>query len=248
MPRTALPFVLLVLVLSAGCLGSSEPAVREERAVDALAAAREAAATVETYRFDLTVEATTRDSSRRYTADGSGRVNVTAHRMALTTNARGRSFESYVDGRTAYEQCPPNGAFWAERNVTAENWTSVTPLGRQLVFLSTGDLYYNGTETIDGDEVVHLSGRPSLSALRQRTDLGATSLPDASKVDSLSIHAWLDAETSRLQRSRFSVTASEDGESATATLRITFRDYGSPAVVSVPAEARDAFHDGGCPS
>lgn len=249
MPRRTLSLALLLVLLTAGCLGGgSDPAVRENRAVETLESARDAAATVDSYAFDIRLSATTSENSRNYAADGSGRVNVTARTMAMTTSASGRRLEGYIDGRTAYEQCPPQGLQWGQQNVTADNWTSATPLGRQFALLSTGDLYYNGTETDNGSELVHLFSRPSLSALQERTDLGTTSLPDADRVDSLRIHAWFDAETHRLVRSRFTVTASGNGQSATATLRTSFHDYGSPVSVSVPAEAADAFFDGGCPS
>jgi len=250
MPRRALPLALLLLLVTAGCLGSSDdPAVREDRAVETLESASDAAAAVESYEFDvdIRVSARTADGSERYTADGNGRVNVTARTMAMETRSRGRTLESYVDGRTAYQACPPNGMHWGSQNVTADNWSSAAPLGRQLALLSTGDLYYNGTETEDGREVVHLSGRPSLSALQDRPEVGTTSLPDADRIERLELHAWFDAETKRLIRSRFSATAAGNGQEASVTLRMRFHDYGVPVDVTVPDGARDAFSDGGCP-
>jgi hypothetical protein len=250
MPRRALPLALLFLLVTAGCLGSSDdPAVREDRAIETLESASDAAAAVESDEFDvgIRVSARTADGSERYTVDGNGRVNVTARTMVMETRSRGRTLESYVDGRTAYQACPPNSMHWASQNVTADDWSSAAPLGRQLALLSTGDLYYNGTETEDGREVVHLSGRPSLSALQDRLEVGATSLPDADRIERLELHAWFDAETQRLIRSRFSATAADNGQEASVTLRIRFHDYGAPVDVTVPDEARDAFFDDGCP-
>lgn len=248
MVRPALHLTIAVCLVTAGCFGPGDaPAVREDRAVETLAAAREAARDVSSYRFTLSMNASMPDRARSVAVQGHGRVNLSARAMAMTTEVRGRSFAGYIDGRTAYEQCPPHGTQWSRQNVTAENWTAATPLGRHLVLLSTGELSHNGTATRDGRAVVHLSGRPTVSALQGRSSLGTTSMPDAERIEHLEVHAWFDAETHRLVRSRFSVTAAGNGQVATATLNTTYHDFGSPVTVSVPTAARDAFFDEGCP-
>jgi hypothetical protein len=250
MSRPALlPVALLVVVLAAGCLGGgNDPAVREDEAVETLSAARDAAAAVESYRLRLTLSASSPERAEAVELHSDGKVNVTTRKMAMTSHVRGETLHGYVDGRTAYEQCPPSGLHWGSENVTAENWTAATPLGRQVALLSTGDLFYNGTETLDGTEVVHLSGRPSLSALGERTDVGATSLPDPDRIDRLEIDAWFDADTHRLVRSRLLLAVSADGQTATADLTLRVRDYGAPVSITVPTEARGAFFEGGCPN
>lgn len=246
-----LPIALLVVVVAAGCLGlGGDPPVREDRAVAVLENASETARSVDSYAFDMRfgIQAETQERTRSVTVQGSGRVNATAETMAMTSEVQGETLKGYIDGRRAYEQCPPSGMHWGQENVTAANWSRATPLGRQLALLSTGDLYYNETETLDGREVIHLTGRPSLSALRQRSDVGAASLPDADRIEDLEVEAWIDAATHRLVRSRYTATAAGSEGSATATVELSFGDYGTPVTVTVPDEARDAFFDGGCPS
>lgn len=248
MVRSALPIALLAIVVTAGCLGlGGDPPVREEHAVDALESARERAQQLDTYRFDLSLSAELAGESRRVEVSARGRVNVTARKMAANTTANGRTAAAYIDNDTAYEQCTRPGTFWGERPVTAENWTEATPLGRHLVLLSTGDLYYNGTERIDGRSVVHLSGRPSLESLERTSGAGTTDLPSGAAVDRLTLDAWFDAETHRLRRARLEVVVSRDDRRATATLTTDFHSFGEPVSVSVPADARDAFFDDGCP-
>jgi hypothetical protein len=246
MVRTALHVGVVCLVLTAGCstAGPDDP-VRESQAVEALQDARERARTVATYRYDLSMSAA--GGSERVSVEVTGRVNATARTMAAETSAGGETLAAYVDGDTAYQQCPPMGAFWGEQNVTAGNWSEVGPLGRQLALLSTGDLYWNGTGTVDGREAVHISGHPSLDALRERSSVGSAPLPDGNNVERVTVDAWIDADTSALRRSRISMTVTGNGETVTVDGTADFRAYGEPVRVSVPAEARDAFHEGGCP-
>lgn len=249
MSRPALlPVALLVVVLTAGCLGlGGEPPVREDRAVDVLESATDRTQQVETYRFDLSLFGETSQDGRLVEASGQGRVNVTARTLAANTTANGHTAAAYIDNDTAYEQCARPGSFWGERRVTAENWTAGTPLGRHLVLLSSGDLYYNGTERVDGSELIHLSGRPSLEAIEETSGAGTTDLPSGAAVDRLTLDAWIDAETHRLRRSRMVISVSRDDRRATVRLRAEFHSYGEPVSVSVPADARDAFFDDGCP-
>lgn len=249
MSRVALQAALAAALLLSGCsvLGSDDP-VREDRAVEALESARERAATVESYRYEMRFRVATADGSEEVSGDGSGRVNATARTLAAETSARGETRRAYVDGWTAYRECSAPGAFWGRENVTAGNWTAATPLGGQLGLLSTGDLYWNGTETLDGREAVRLTGRPSKAAMRERGDRPASGpLPGGRSVDEVTVDAWLDAETHRVVRTRLSVAVSANGRSATATTTIRYRDYGEPVTVTVPAEARETAFETGCP-
>lgn len=249
MSRPALlPLALLVVVVIAGCVGlGGEPPVREKQAVDVLESARDRAQQVDTYRFELSLAGETSEDGRIVEANGQGRVNVTARTLAANTTANGERAAAYIDNDTAYEQCARPGSFWGERRVTADNWTAATPLGRHLVLLTSGDLYYNGTERVDGREVIHLSGRPSLEAIEETSGAGTTDLPSGADVDQLTLDAWVDAETHRLSRSRMVISISRDDRRATVTLTMDFHSYGEPVGVTVPADARDAFFDGGCP-
>lgn len=248
MVRSALPLALLAIVVTAGCLGlGGDPPVREDRAEDVLESARERAQQLDTYRFDLSLSAELAEASRGVAASGHGRVNVTARKLAANSTANGRTATAFIDNDTAYEQCTGAGTFWGERPVTAENWTEATPLGRHLVLLSTGDLYYNGTERIDGTSVVHLSGRPSLEAIEETSGAGTTDLPSGAAVDRLTLDAWVEAETHRLRRARLEIAVSRDDRRATATLSTDFHSFGEPVSVDIPADARDAFYEDGCP-
>ncbi|MBX0294764.1 hypothetical protein [Haloarcula nitratireducens] len=249
MRRPALHVALALSLVLAGCSVFGDEPVREERAIERLDAARERAETVESYRYEVDIDASTTASGERIDGSGSGRVNVTTRRQAANVTVGGSVAGSYVDDRTAFEQCRTDGLSWGKENVSAGgNWTELTPLGRQLSVLSTGDLYYNGTETVDGRRTVHLSSHPSPSALEE-SDAGAGNRPvfGSPGVDSVTVDIWLDETTNLPVRSRVTVRVSGDGETATATLTTRFRDYGDRVEVTIPDDVRSDAMELGCP-
>lgn len=254
MRRPTLHVALAVCLVLAGCSVLGDDPVREGAAVERLDAASERAATLESYRYDLSFTVESSASSRRVGGSGTGRINLTTRHATTNLTVDGTTRRSYVDNRTAYVQCPGvaggPSVFWGQEDVPTErDWRETTPIGRQLAMLSTGDLYYNGTETIDGREVVHLTGAPSKSEL-DRYGAGAGSRPlfGSPNVDSLTVSLWLDERTNRPVRSEVTVVVSGDGETATATLTTRYRDYGERVEVTVPAEVREKAMRGGCPT
>ncbi|QIO23813.1 hypothetical protein [Haloarcula sp. JP-L23] len=253
MRRPALHVALAACLVLAGCSVLGDDPVREQAAVDRLDAARERAETIESYRYDLAVTVSTTASAREIDGSGVGKVNVTTRRTATNLTVDGATSQTYVDNRTALVECRGGGGvpsgFWGKEEFPAErNWTETTPLGRQLALLSSGDLYHNGTETVDGRETVHLSGSPSKEALdAYRDGAGNRPLFGSPNIDSVTVDLWLDATTNRPVRSEVQVVVSGDGETATATLTTRFRDYGERVRVTIPAEARDDAFGGGCP-
>ncbi|WP_276272734.1 hypothetical protein [Haloarcula litorea] len=249
MRRLALHAALALALVLAGCSVLGSDPVREQRAVDRLNATEERAETVESYRYRLSFTATTGDGDTRLSGSGQGAANVTSRRLVTNMTVDGRETATYVVGDTAYTECATPGAFWGKENLTTEgDWTRVSPLGRQLALLSTGDLYFNGTETVDGRETVHISGEPSKDALQEyREGASSGSLFGGPSVDRTRLHLWVDAETNRPVRSRFVVTVSGNDETATVRLTTRFGEYGAPVRVTVPEDARDSAFRGGCP-
>ena len=249
MRRPPLQLAIAVLLVSAGCSMVGTDTVRQPEAVDHLDGARERIDGVTSFRYNMTVSATGGDE--RITGHGVGAVNATTRRQVVNLSIDGRRSVSYLDNRTAFTECsgPAGDGFWGRQNRSeVSNWTALTPVGRQLELLSTGDLYDNGTETIDGRTVVHLSGRPTPASLREsRVDTRPVPVIGGPNVDSVRLDLWLDAETERPVRSELRVVVSQDGETATATVTTEYRDYGEPVRISIPDDIRaDAFRNG-CP-
>jgi len=85
--------------------------------------------------------------------------------------------------------------------------------------LSTGDLYWNGTETVDGETVVHISGVPTGDGLEEGVANGqGVSSFDDENVDSVRFDAWLDNETYRPKRTKLTAAITADGQSGTVTV------------------------------
>lgn len=227
-----------------------EEPVRQPAAVDRLDAAQERVDGLSSYRYNMTMTASTTANDDRIDGYGVGSVNATTRRQVVNLSVDGERGRTYIDDRTAITYCSGvPGGLWGQRELSTEpDWTTLTPLGRQLDLLSTGDIYHNGTETIDGREVVHLSGQPSRRALSQHeVGSGSVSMFGSPNVDSVTVDLWLDAETDRPVRSEIQVVSSSDDETATATLSTRYRDYGESVRVSIPDEVQDPFYSDGCP-
>lgn len=251
MDRPALHLAVAACLVLAGCSALGPDHTRDERAVDALADARDAVDATDTYRFDgdLRVVATADGETERVAIGTNGTVDAAERRMRSTTVRDGEAYESYVINRTAYRECggPVGMDLWGVENVTTDDWTTATPAARQLALLESGSLSHNGTRTVDGEEAVLLVGHPTTEALtkyqerRDRSPLGGPSVDDAE------VRVWLDAESHRPLRSAVRFEVSQGGNSASASIEMGFGDYDSDLSVDVPVIPDERTWGTGCP-
>jgi len=251
MDRPALHLAIAACLLLAGCSVLGPDHTRQERAVEALADAREAVDATDGYRFDgdLRVVATADGRTERVEIGMNGTVDATERRMHSTAVREGEAYESYLINRTAYRECggPMGMDMWGVENVTADDWTAATPAARQLALLESGSVYYNGTRTLDGEEAVLLVGRPTTEALTKYRERRDRSLLGGPNVENAAVRVWLDTETHRPLRSAVRFEVSQGGNSASATIDMRFADYDSDLSVDVPVIPDERTWGTGCP-
>jgi hypothetical protein len=249
MNRPALHVAVAVCVLLAGCSVLGQDHTREERAVSALADARDAVNQTDSYRYEgeLRVVATADGQTEQFDARVNGTVDAAQRRMHTTAERDGETSEAYLINRTSYRECD-RMALWAVEEREADDWSMLPPAARQLSPLESGSLYFNGTETVDGEETRLLVGEPTEAALRQYQERRSRSLFGGPSVDSAEIRVWLDTETDRPRKTQVRFEVSEDGNSATATVTMRFDDYGTDAAVDVPVIPEEKQWEGECPS
>lgn len=250
MPRVALHVLLTLCVLLAGCSVFSPDYTREERAVEALANAQNATAEPDSYRFtgDIHITATTDSRTEQVDVDLSGAVDVDSRAMRSNTTVDGESRRAYLVNRTVYRECQSPWGGWGSDELDEDTeWQSQTPAVRQLSLLESGALYWNGTETLDGEEVRVLTGEPTNDAItayrndREQPVFGGPAIDDAQ------LRAWIHADTGRLVRTEFQFTV-EDGENTARTMMTTtFTGYGTPLSIELPDGANSPEHEFGCP-
>jgi hypothetical protein len=252
--RSALPALLLAAVLTTtGCLGGVVGPSRppsDERALDAVDRSLSTATDVTSYRFALDgrAEATGDGDGLSVDLSGSGVANVTQRRLNATTRARGSARSVYVTGYTAYTECARIG--WAREDLTRPTpWVDYTPLGQQLALLNHSNVYWRGTETIEGTEAAVVTAWPTRRELRSMADARGTGGPDldGGNVENVTVTAWIGAETGRLLRTRSEIRVTRRGATATATLTLRFTGYGDPTDVQRPSFDEDALWGTGCP-
>jgi len=249
MDRPALHVAMAVCLVLAGCSVLGQDHTREDRAVSALADARDAVNQTDSYRYegDLRVVATTDDQTERIEVRVNGTVDAAQRRMHATAERDGETAESYLVNRTSYRECN-RMSLWAVEERDADDWSMLTPAARQLSPLESGSLYFNGTETVDGEETRLLVGEPTAEALTQYQERRSRSLLGGPSVDSAEVRVWLDTETDRPRKTQVRFEVSEGGNSATATVTMRFDDYGTDAAVDVPVIPEEKQWDGECPS
>jgi hypothetical protein len=143
--------------------------------MDALNRSQDAMADVTSYRttIDGRVEATGNDEQVTLLVDGAVTVNASTQEMNATgrireqsgTRARSETQMTYVTGYTAFSECTRMG--WERQNLSQTRaWLTYTPVGQQLGVLNETNVYWNGTETVDGAETAVVTAYPSEQQLQ----------------------------------------------------------------------------------
>lgn len=247
MSRPALLALVVVLGLLAGCTVLESEPTREDEAVDALADAMAAAEDVETYEYQS--EMTVTDGTDSIDVSMVGTVDAEGEAAHTIVTYQGETHESYRIGETTYQECPdPWGGWGVEHGESETDWLTGTPLGSYLGLLESGDLSYEGAETVDDRETVHLVGSPPPGEFDD--EAGGSPLPldlGGPSVDDATVEIWLDAETDRPVKATVEIEVSERGETATSTITTTFGAYDETESVELPHEVADDAREDGCP-
>lgn len=244
---------LCVLVVLSGCsVLSGGPPPSDQRALDARNRTAAAVEDVSTYRFSLDARIQASDGDERRTVDvtGSGAVDREARRMATNATADGETRSAYLDGRTAYRECPRPWGRWDEVDASESvEWLTLTPLGRQVELLERTEVYWEGTETVDGTETAVVRAHPSEETLTSLPDVGGSGTGDLSgaNVDDATFRMWIDDGTSLPVRSVLRIEFSARGGSGDVEIATRFHGYGEPTEISIPEEARTEQWETGCP-
>lgn len=260
--RQSLPVLLLVVALvTSGCAGVLGPsrAPSDQRAVDAVDRSRAAMQDVTSYRTEVDGHVEATGDGEQVTVDMTGDVvvDVSARQMNATgevedaSHGGGPAFDStqstYVDGYTASVECPRVG--WARQNLSADNpWTTYTPAGQQLALLNRTNVYWRGTETVDGVETAVVVAYPTEEELESVPGIegrGAADFEDAN-LENATVTVWLDTRTDRPVKAQREIRASRGGSTATAVSTFRFTDYDEPATVTEP-EFGGSRWDTSCP-
>ena len=251
--RFALPALLLAaLLVTAGCaqvLGPSRPP-SDQRALDAVNRTQAASTDVDAYQFSMDghVEASKGDERVSVDVTGDGAVDVDDRRMGVTTHARDATRSSYVAGHTAYTECGRMG--WGRENLSASaRWFNYTPVGNQLALLDRTDVYWRGTETIDGTEAGVVVAYPTKQELLSVAESHGSDLTDlqGANVKNVTVTVWISQETGRLLKARRDITLKRNGATATATVTFRFSGYDEPVNVTRPSFDEDHVWEVGCP-
>jgi hypothetical protein len=257
---TARTLLVAALLVTAGCQGLSgtQRPPSDQRAVDALERAQKAALNVTSYRFSIDGRVRMRDDSRTRSVEigGAGVVNVDRQRANSTVDFGGDTRvgqqgtrRAYLQGYTLDTECSRMG--WARYNLTESNrWLNYTSLGRQLAVLDRTNVYWNGTETVDGVETAVVTARPTEQQLQQsRSPLpGNVGTEGGANFQNATVRVWIDTETDRVREVRREIHVRGDGATAVATTTLRFSEYGDPTIITRPAFEESGFEwEGDCP-
>lgn len=246
MSRPALLALVVVVAFAlAGCSVLDPDPTREDEAVQVLENATAAAEDVETYEYESDVSAT--DGTDRIHVSMVGTVDVAGEATNATVTHQGEAYESYRIGNVNYQECPDPWGGWGTETVEAEeDWLTGTPLGSQLTLLESGDLSYEGIETVDGRETIHLVGSPPPSAFDDDADPSPLGLGGPG-IDDATVEMWIDAETDLPVKTSMEIEVSDRGGSATSSITTRFSAYDEAGSVELPPEVTENVRETGCP-
>lgn len=252
MRRLVLAVCLVSLLTGCSALLSDGPSPSDERAVTAIEAANSSVSNVKTYRFemDIHVSASDGENSQTVQVDGSGEVNVSAKRMRVTTRTREQEIDSYVDGYKSYQGCQEPWDGYAVENVSrSEPWATATPLHRQLTLFERSNVYWEGNETVAGNRTVLVSASPSADTIQSVMDRGGASdvAVNRGSLENATARLWIDPDTNRPVKSELKLHLSRRGATATATVTLSYADYGEATSITIPPAVSDDPYELGCP-
>ena len=239
--------LVAVLLMTAGCqglYGSSVPA-SDPKAVEALQQSQAASLDVTSYRYTIDGQVQIRQESRERSVEitGQGIVDVDRQRANETIHTRGDTAvgqrgtrAGYVDGYTLSVSCARVG--WARHNLTeSTRWFNYTVLGRQLALLDRTNVYWNGTEVVDGVETAVVTAHPTERQLETNHNLptGEVGTSGGAAFQNATLRAWIDTETGRVLKVRREIRVRADGSTGEATITYHFSGYNDPTDISRPS-------------
>jgi hypothetical protein len=261
MGRATLRTVLVAaLLVTAGCqslTGSPNPP-SDERAVEAVRQAWMATDGVTSYRFTVDGQVRIRETGRTESIGitGTGVIDVEQRRANETVRARGdtgpmgrETRMAYLEGYTLSAECARLG--WARYDLAeSTRWLNYTSLGQQLTLLDRTNVYWEGTQTVDGTELAVVTARPTERQLEANRNLptspGVTQ--GSANLRNATVRVWIDMGTDRVRKVERVLHVQADDVTAVATVTYRFADYNRPADVTRPSfEESGTMWESRCP-
>mgnify|MGYP006273217547 FL=1 len=240
---------LLVLVVSAGCLGFGTQPERTDRAEAELAAAQATLDDVETYQYEtqMDLSASVEEERRQLAVRIEGTVDV-AERMARSrADLDGENRTAYVTNRTVYQECECPWGWGNESIEVAGPWIQATPLGRQLQLLESGALHVETDDSLAQADAVVLVGQPSAESLEKYGVSATQPVIGGPSVENITVRVVIDNTTHRPIRSTVAFEVAGGGGEGQGTVDTQFGAYDEPVSITIPDEVKEDAAETGCP-
>ncbi len=261
MNRSTIRLLLVAtLFLIAGCQGpyGQTGATSDPRAVEAVNQARQTSLNVTSYRYTIDghVKITRNSQARTIALTGEGIVNAERQRVNLTVRSRGdtrvghrHQRVAYVDNYTLDVACSRLG--WARQNLSpSTNWFNYSPLGQQFVLLDRTNVYWNGTEMVNGVKTAVVIAHPTKQQLQTGGNLptNVVSTEGGASIKNATVRVWIDTETNRIRKLQREIHVRGNGATGIATLTYRFSDYNEPTNITRPSFNRYGPRRSDCPN
>lgn len=228
--------VVILLVGLGGCSGvlSGDDGEQAAEIRDRSIAAIE---DVSSYSFALELETSAQGLSVAVESNGS--VDLDAREMHVVFTTQGIQLNEYIVNDTLYQE---SYGLWDQRDAGDLGvWQDQRQLDHQRKILENGSVSLEGEDTIDGEPVYELRVEPEpedvdgvLTPQQGESATGVNTTDDATYTFYLRQSDYL------IERVDADITASSDGQEASADLTITFSEYNEDQHIELPPEAEDA--------
>lgn len=140
---------------------------------------------------------------------------------------------------------------WGRENLTQSvRWLNYTPLGQQLALLSRTDVYWRGTELVNGTKTAVVTAFPTEKEFQSVTTgpgMGQVSIGNGNvNFQNATVTVWISTKTGRIVKTRYKLQISRGGTTAVGTITARYTDYNEPVTVTQPFD-KAAVWQWGCP-
>lgn len=198
----------------------------------------------------MSASATDGEASQSVNVALDGAVDQRAHRMRVVQRVDGEASRLFVVNRTAYQECQGRVGLdgWGVEELDTEAaWAEFTPLGHTYALLAESNVYWRGSETVNGTEAAVIVAHPSEKALNSvASRTGGVSAGDAD-VRNATLTVWVDPESARPLKSRLRLRITKGSVTATATATTEYGDYGASVNTTPPSSVYTDRFELGCP-
>lgn len=229
MRRLLTPLLVCVLLITAGCSTTGSTTTYADRIQSESTTAMQS---VDSYEFDMEMSLIVEDADESLTMSADGVVNRSNRRMQFRASVAGQSVQSYLVNETMYVTVDGETQTQdvSDRNI----WEQNDRLARQKELLASADAMSTENVTRDGEAFIKLHIEPDEQQTKELAEEQMGQSFGDVNVEEVEYDVYIAKETKRMTEMDMRMEMSQDGQTVTAEMVMTFSDFGTETNIEPP--------------